>query len=188
MATLVTTSSGKIRFSYAHVWEPKAAKQGQEPKYSCALLIPKTDTSTLSMVTAAIAEAKQLGVTNGTYKGKNTEVPTFKGCLRDGDLEKPDNPEYHGCYFINANNKSPVGVIGPDAKRISDLARPSFYSGCYGNFSVNFFPFNFDGSIGVGAGLNAVQKVSDGEQLAGMPDPETVFQAIENAESGSGLF
>lgn len=176
--TAVVTANGKIRFSYLNVFEPKAVGDG-EPKYSVALLINKKDEANLKSIKNAIAAAKALGKETGKYGQKSTEASTFKNPLRDGDAEKPDDPVYAGHYFINANNTKPVGVIGPDAKRISDFNRDSVYSGCYGNAAVNFFPFNFNGTIGVGCGLNAIQKVADGEPLGGTVDPESLFAAVE---------
>jgi hypothetical protein len=41
-----------------------------------------------------------------------------------------------------------------------------FYSGCYGNISINFFPYNTLGN-GVSAGLQNIQKTADGESLGG---------------------
>ena len=41
MSTKVIT--GKVRFSYANVWEPKSVN-GSDPKYSVSLIIPKNDT------------------------------------------------------------------------------------------------------------------------------------------------
>ena len=38
--------TGKVRFSYANVWEPQSVN-GSEPKYSVSLIIPKNDRKTL---------------------------------------------------------------------------------------------------------------------------------------------
>ncbi|MDP4179069.1 MAG: DUF2815 family protein, partial [Bacillota bacterium] len=56
--TKVTT--GKVRLSYAHLFEPYAI-DGNEPKYSVSVIIPKTDTETLKAVKEAVSEAKELG-------------------------------------------------------------------------------------------------------------------------------
>ena len=50
-ATKVLT--GKVRFSYANIWEPKSIKGGEE-KYSVSLVIPKSDKKTLADINAAI--------------------------------------------------------------------------------------------------------------------------------------
>ena len=59
MATKVIT--GKVRASFVNVFEPKSIN-GSEPKYSCSLIIPKTDVDTLKKINAAIEEAKQNGI------------------------------------------------------------------------------------------------------------------------------
>ena len=41
-----TVRIGEVRFSFANVFEPKAGANGGEPKYSCAILIPKSETKT----------------------------------------------------------------------------------------------------------------------------------------------
>ncbi len=61
-ATTVTT--GKVRLSYAHLFKPYAAMQGQEEKYSVTILVPKTDTDTMARINAAIEAAKQKGITD----------------------------------------------------------------------------------------------------------------------------
>jgi len=41
------------------------------------------------------------------------------------------------------------------------------YSGCYGRVNVNFYPYDWNGTRGIAAGLNHVQKLADGERLGG---------------------
>ena len=41
------------RWSYANVWEPKSINGGA-PKYSVSLIIPKSDTKTITKIQAAI--------------------------------------------------------------------------------------------------------------------------------------
>ncbi len=185
--TQVTTTGGKVRFSYANILEPKANQQG-ELKYSVSLLIRKDDKLTVDLIKAAIKAAIAHGVEK-VYKGKNPAVPSFKNPLRDGDLERPEDEVYAGCYFINANsNRMPV-VAAANGRPVQplDLTEEHMYSGCYGNASVNFFPFNYEGTIGVGCGLNGVQKVRDGERLAGIPDPNSMFSAVESEDDSLWL-
>ena len=60
MSTKVVT--GKVRFSYANVWEPQSVKNGSEPKYSVSLIIPKSDKTLQKKIKAAIEAAKQEGL------------------------------------------------------------------------------------------------------------------------------
>ena len=55
------------------------------------------------------------------------------------------------------------------------MDREEVYSGCYCRFSVNFYPFSASGNNGVAVGLNNVQKVGDGERLAGRSRAEDDF-------------
>lgn len=43
----VKVITGKVRLSYANVWEPKVQSEGQKPKYSVSIIIPKDDKDTL---------------------------------------------------------------------------------------------------------------------------------------------
>lgn len=87
MATKVIT--GKVRASFVNVFEPKSIN-GSEPKYSCSLIIPKTDVDTLKKINAAIEEAKQ----NGIPKWGGKVPPNLKLPLRDGDIDRPDDEAY----------------------------------------------------------------------------------------------
>ena len=53
--TKVTT--GEVRFSFPHVFQPHANNPGQEEKYSVTILIPKTDTATIDAIQAAMQAA-----------------------------------------------------------------------------------------------------------------------------------
>ena len=43
MNEMTNVTTGEVRFSYAHLFKPYAAMQGQEEKYSVTVLVPKTD-------------------------------------------------------------------------------------------------------------------------------------------------
>src|SRR5690606_42061011 len=94
------------------VFEPRAVEDGQEPKYSVSILIPKTDKATLAKIERAIEAAKQQGLS--MWGGK---VPAnLKTPLRDGDTDRPDDPAYKGHYFINATSKSEERRVGKECR------------------------------------------------------------------------
>jgi hypothetical protein len=160
MAKAIKVVTGKVRFSYAHVFTPQASQEGGQPKYSVSIIIPKSDKETIEKINKAIEQAKEenKAVWGGTVpKG-------LKGGLRDGDEEK-DDPAYANSYFINANSSQKPGVVDADLNAILDQSE--FYSGCLGRASISFFAYNSNGSKGVGCGLNNVQKLEDGEKLGG---------------------
>lgn len=161
------------RWSYANVWEPKSINGGT-PKYSVSLIIPKSDTKTVAKIEAAIEAAYREG--EAKLKGNGKSVPALsvlKTPLRDGDLERPDDPAYAGSFFVNANATSAPGIV--DADRNPILTRSEVYSGIYGRASISFYAFNSSGNKGIACGLNNLQKIHDGEPLGGKASAESDF-------------
>lgn len=159
MATKVVT--GLVRFSYVNIFKSRSFHEGQDAKYSICLLIPKEDKATIKKIKAAIEEAIQDGVSSkwGGKKPSNLKLP-----LRDGDEERADEAEeYEGMYFLNASSNSKPGIVDKDLNEILDP--DEVYSGCWGRASINFYAFNTNGNKGIGAGLNNIQKVKDGDHL-----------------------
>jgi len=155
--------TGKVRFSYANVFEPKAVNEGEEPKYSVCVIISKDDKKTLDAIRKAIEAAKQAG--KAKIADKNGRIPSnIKIPLRDGDDERADDPAFENSYFLNCSSNRRPSIVDKDLAPIMD--REEFYSGCYGRVSLNFYAFNVQ-SKGIAAGLNNIQKLSDGERLAG---------------------
>lgn len=167
--------TGKVRFSYANVWEPKSVN-GSDPKYSVSLIIPKSDEKTLQKIKAAIEAAKKDGVSKlGGKIPANLKTP-----LRDGDVDRPDDEAYAGSYFINANSHTKPGIVDKNVQPILDPTE--FYSGCYGRASIVFYAYNANGNKGVAAGLQNLQKLEDGEPLGGRSRPEDDFGELDNDE------
>jgi hypothetical protein len=167
------------RWSYVNAWEPKSINGGT-PKYSVSLIIPKSDKKTIEKIKAAIEAAYHEG--EGKLKGNGRSVPplaTLKTPLRDGDVERPDDPTYANAYFMNANNSSAPGIV--DADRQPIIERSEIYSGVYGRASVNFYAFNTNGNKGIACSLNNLQKIRDGEHLGGKSNAEDDF-ATEDDE------
>ena len=168
------------RWSYANIWEAKSINGGT-PKFSVSLIIPKSDTKTVAKVRAAIEAAYIEG--EAKLKGNGKSVPTFaaiKTPLRDGDIERPDDPAYINAYFINANATSAPGIVDVDRNPI--LTRSEVYSGVYGRASISFYAFNSNGNKGIACGLNNLQKVRDGEPLGGKNSAESDFTTEEDAD------
>ena len=47
------------------------------------------------------------------------------------------------------------------------VQKGELYSGCYARVCVSLFPYNSNGKRGIGIGLEAVQKLRDGDPLGG---------------------
>lgn len=166
---ILGSKKNPVRFSYAHVFKPVSVDSNSEPKFSVAILISKKDKETIETIKRAVEAAKELG--KSSWGGK---IPAnLKTPLRDGDVERPDDENYAGMYFLNASSKNKPGIVDEDRNDVLDAE--DFYSGCYGRVSVNFYPFNVSGNRGVAAGLNNLQKLRDGDRLSGGPSASDDF-------------
>ncbi len=225
----MAVTTGKVRLSFCHLWEPYAQNPGDEPKYSVTILIPKTDTATLNTIYAEMAAAEQQGVVskwngvkppivkNPLYDGDGVrpsgepfgeeckgcmvmtasskeqpsivdlqvKPPIVKNPLYDGDGVRPSGEpfgeECKGCMVMTASSKEQPSIVDLQVQPI--LNRSDVYSGCYARVSLNFFPYASSGNKGIGCGLNAVQKLEDGETLAGRVSAQEAFGGA-NAYAG----
>lgn len=172
--------TGKVRLSYAHLFEPSSSFEGQDEKYSTVLLIPKTDKETIKKIRDAQVEALEKGREN-KFGGKIPKI--WKDTLRDGDEEADldRNPEYKGHMFLSCSSKVRPGLVDRDLNPIMD--QTELYSGVYARVSMNAFPFSVSGNKGVSFGLNNVQKISDGESLGGASaKPEDDFDELDDED------
>lgn len=161
--------TGKVRFSYAHVFEPHSVEEGGQKKYSVSILIPKSDKKTLAKIEAAVEAATEAGKGKwGNKIPKNLKLP-----LRDGDEEREDDENYAGMMFVNASSNSKPGIVDANLDALMD--QDEFYSGCYGRASLNFYAFNVSGNKGIACGLNNLQKLEDGDRLSGGASAEEDF-------------
>lgn len=177
----VRVITGKVRFSYVHVFEPSNINGGDE-KYSVSLIIPKTDKKTIADVKAAVEAAKKAGTAKfGGKVPSNLKLP-----LRDGDTDREDDEAYAGAYFLNASCKTKPGIVDKYGRRIDDPT--NFYSGCYGRASVTFYAFNTNGSKGIACGLNNLMKLEDGEALGGRSLAEDDFADFITSEESTEDF
>ena len=92
-----------VRFSYCNLFQPKAPynnPQG-EPKYSCTVLVPKTNTAAKAAIDQAVAAAIEAGVSAkwsgsrpsasmmATAPGPATAVPLARSAGAAGCLPPP---------------------------------------------------------------------------------------------------
>lgn len=169
--------TGIVRLSFANVWEAKSINGGT-PKYGVSLIIPKSDTKTITAIQAAIDAAIKEGA--GKFGGKIPPKASLKLPLRDGDIDRPDDEAYAGCYFVNANSATAPQIVDKNVNLILD--RSEVYSGVYARVSVNFYAFNSNGNRGVACGLGNIQKIRDGEPLGGKSSAADDFAAAVEDE------
>ena len=166
MDNLCNVTTGKVRFSYVHLYKPYAYQQGQEEKYQATVLVPKSDVDTKARIDAAIEAAKQKGTAE---KWNGVCPPIVSNPVYDGDGVRPSDGMAFGSMGNPIINQSEV------------------YSGMYGRVNVTFFPYMFGGKKGIGCGLGPVQKLEDGEALGGSaPKASAVFGTGAQPVDGAG--
>ena len=177
--------TGEVRLSYVHLNEPYANPKmpGAEPKYSCTILIPKTDTATKADIDASMKAAYEAAVTND-WKGARPQLRN--ALIYDGDGVRNDGtpfgPECKGHWVMTANSKRKPQVVHISNLK-AELAPQDIYSGMYARVTVNFFAFSVNGNRGIGCGLGNVLKIRDGEPLSGGASAASDFEGLEQASA-----
>lgn len=181
--------TGVVRISYPHLLEPKANQSGAL-KYSCCLLIPKSEKTLVQWFLDKIAAATAKGMET-KWAGK-AKPPKFRYApLRDGDAElesgERTGKEYEGHYFINCSSNEPPGLLDRRGNTIFD--KDVIYAGCKVRADINAFPFAANGNNGIGWGLNHVMFWEDGPRLDGRVAVNDAFKEfIQEPEQGDGDF
>ena len=178
--------------SFPALFEAKPNPSGAL-KYSCSLLIDKSDTAGIAQLKDAVAKA--------IAKGKETiwsnKIPPFRyQPLRDGDAElasgEKTDPSYKGKLFLNCSANTAPGVVMATASGPKPLLDQSaIFAGCYVRADVNPFPYKNSGNCGVGWGLNNVLLIKEGPRLDGRMRAEDAFAAFaipeeDGTPEGSG--
>lgn len=165
----MNVTTGEVRLSYVHLFKPYAAMPGQEEKYSCTVLVPKTDAATMGRINAAVEMAKQKGISD---KWNGQCPPLLAVPIYDGDGTRPSDgmpfgPECKGHWVFTASAKADYPPEVVDSNRNPIINQSEVYSGIYAYVNVSFFPYAFGGKKGIGCGLGPVMKLRDGESLSG---------------------
>lgn len=179
----ITTPVGTL--SFPHLFpSTKSTNDKGEDSYDVQIILPKSDKEGIRSLLAAI---KTVGEAKWGANWKKVRHP-----MRDGDKEAGDltddgmtkgekYPERNGCYFINARSTKPVTVV--DRARVPINEPDAVYGGCTGKINVTFYPYSNNGNHGVGAALNGVQKIADGEAFGGgRPSVESMFDMLDDED------
>lgn len=178
--TIIMGAGAKlVRFNYPCVFEPRAVMPGQSKKYSVQALIEKSDAESVNAIKRACSRLIKEAETQGMWSGG---LPAnFRNPLRDGDedAKRSQCPAYQGMYFLNASSKFKPGIVDAQGRAIIEPAK--FYAGCWGRVQLVLFTYDKMGNAGIGVGLNNLQKVRDGEPLAGRQSAEDAFKGLGNS-------
>ncbi len=171
--------TGEVRLSYAHLFEPHAAKPDQRAAYGTVLLIPKMDTATIQVIQRAVENAKALGKAKKGWKDVVFASPKFHLPLRDGDVERPEDEAYSGMFFINTKSYTDRPLVMDSQKtRVTDPTQ--VYSGCWAQAIIAVYPFDVSGNKGIAVGLNGIMKIRDDEPFSGSGNVANDFDDDED--------
>jgi hypothetical protein len=184
MANPDTVMTPEFRVSFAHVFQAqKAQEAGKKDRYGLTALFDfgMDDPRMAPMKNAAQAAAVE-------FFGDKLKDPNFAKRLRTpfrDQGEKTDLDGYvSGRVFFNCTSVQRPGLV--DANVTPIINESEFYSGCYARATIRFFGYDQKGNVGVGVGLNNVQKLRDGEPLGGRSRPEDDFQPAPAAAGAAG--
>src|SRR5690606_7525804 len=173
--------TGPVRLSYVHLFEPFSSHEDQPERYSCVILVPKSDKKTIK----AIRDAQQAALEAAAERVCKGRIPkNRKDTIRDGDegdsVDLDKNPEYAGPMFMTGSSKTKAGIVDRKVQPILDSTE--IYSGVWARVSINAVAFNTQGNKGVSFGLNHVQKVRDGDYLGGRSKAEDDFEPLDDED------
>lgn len=171
---------GPVRLSYVSVFSPRHIEGETNDKYACALLIPKSDKALVDRIKQAIVKAVPA---DAPKRADGKLAPTFRICLRDGDLERVGSDEYKGMYFINTSSSRKPGVVKKvmvkGVYKIIDCTEDEVYSGCWAYAAINFFAYNKSSNKGVGCGLNSIMKYRDDQPFGTSQSAEADYGGLD---------
>jgi hypothetical protein len=176
------TLTPEFRVSWPKVFKPERNELNGKDEYSVqALFAPGTDMSKL--VAAAQAALTKTWGEDKTKWPQNLKTP-FKTQsatrIKDGK-QVPNDGHVDGAPMLTLKTTQKPGVVDSQVQPI--LNEAEFYAGCYAIASVNASTYDQKGNRGVSFYLQNIQKVRDGDALAGRAKPENEFAPVSTPVS-----
>lgn len=155
-----------VRLAFANVFQPKAQNAGDEPAYSCSLILdPKANAADIKAIEAAIdAEAKAKW---GAKADTMLKAIRAKGdiCLRDG-ATKAEYDGFDGNMYVSCRSKTRPLVIDRDKTPLTEKdGKP--YGGCYVNASIEVWAQDNNYGKRINCQIKGVQFFKDGDAFGG---------------------
>lgn len=147
---------------YPHLFKRYVDKDtGEERKYQCSFMFPKTDTETKAQIDKVIDDFKLFIAPH--LAGK--KIPPNKIFITDGD-EKSDSI-YEGHWVISSNNDRKPSVLNRNKSNMEE-SKNLINMGCFVNGKISiWFSDHPKGGKQILANLHTVQFVKNGEHLSG---------------------
>ena len=188
-ATQKKVWTGKFRLSYPAIFAPKKVGDSAKLKYSCAMLIPKTDMET---ITALVT------LRDDTAKAEwGSSVPkAMRNPIKDGDTEfarrvaegKDGGEEMKGMVVIRCSSTyRPGAVKRNETGKVVNAEETDIYGGCYCMATLTAFAWKHPtNGQGISFNLENILKLEDGEPFGRSPSsPEDDFDAVTDANAAA---
>lgn len=173
---------------YVFIWEPRDPPAGQtgDPKYSIALLWPKSEAKEkLADLRAAVMEVAKAKFSMAEDKLVELfKAGKYKYPIHDGNIERPDDPVFADHVYVTASSTSQPGIVNAKVEPVFE--KDDAYSGCTFRASVSVFAFD-NVSKGVGIGLSNLQVVKKGPRLDGRKNAADEFADYKDASASDDL-
>lgn len=172
---------------FVFLFKPQLPGEGskqKEPKYKIILVWDKEAQATedykeMKRQCVAAAEAKFGADARERIKKGKIKMP-WRPASDYGDEGYGFPFDQDGWTFANFASNTQPGVVDRKAKPI--LKESEVYSGMKARVTYAVWAYEKEGNRGVTLLLNNVQKIEDGERLAGRPDAEDDFEAVEGED------
>lgn len=177
------TITPEFRVSYPNVFKPKYNELAKKEEYSVVALFPKgADLSKLKATVQAAVEEKW-GKDQAKWP-KNLRLPFKVQSLTRVNAKGetvPNAGHVDGAIYLDLKSKTKPQVVDQQVQPI--IEETEFYAGAWAIASVRAYAYDQAGNRGVSFGLVNIQKVREGEPLAGRSTPEMDFAPIAGAVS-----
>ena len=170
---------GPVRLSYCKF----AERDKNSGKFTCVLMLPKTDKESYSTLKKACAEVYE---NNESMLGDYEFSTLFP--VHDGNGAAPQGkhypPEYKGFWIINASNKMNVSLRVKNEDGVyedSEDPMQDFYSGCWAKAGLCLFPYS-NQRTGIGVSLDVLRKTKDDEHFGAVVREDDYFSDDDDDE------
>lgn len=168
-----TLLTPEFTLCFPKIEKPEIKEDGSE-RYSICMLFDEGED--ISEIVKLLKEVK-VEVFGEKFKGKLNN-PIKNG---DTDIDTSRFPNFEGKQYINCSTMYMPAIV--DGKKVP-INPSEIYPGCKCKAIINSYGYNTPTNKGLAVGLQAIQKVADGEKLGGgAKDFTTMFEVVESSET-----
>ena len=175
---ILGTGSKPVRLSFPRLFQPKAFRPGQDPRFEATFLLDPSDKAHAAMIAEIKAAGQKIAM-----EQFNGQIPKgLKTCWGKGDEKEYDG--YAGMFYISTSNKTRPTVVDRNRSPLTEEdGRP--YAGCFVIGTITLWVMDNEFGKRINANLRAVQYVKDGDAFGVQPvDAEAEFEALEDDVAG----